>query len=263
MVMPVQGRTQFLIDALDRAVPRSTSGLDETEAIINRFPINLELDSGTSFTDRTTYTGIYNISGLGFDMSFRVQCSENYYGQNCTSCNPVKGVYTCSTEEGVVCIHDNRDPATNCTTCLSGYDPEQNCSQCLMGRTLSSNCSACPPGYDPSTNCDSCLPRYEITSGGTQCSEAVTQLPSTMTEQNHDRERNFTQCGQGWFTLNVEWQCQLHIDLLNHLLPEFTVSVEILSMVHKVMRALCDNFHMDPMHIMVLPSVHVILQVTV
>ena len=29
---------------------------------------------------RTTYTGIHNMPGAGFDMSFRMQCSENYYG---------------------------------------------------------------------------------------------------------------------------------------------------------------------------------------
>ena len=67
------------------------------EAIINRFPIDLELELGANITERTTYIGIYNISGLGFDMSFRVQCSENYYGPNCTTlCEPVEGVYTLS-----------------------------------------------------------------------------------------------------------------------------------------------------------------------
>ena len=143
----------------------STSGLSETEAIINRFPIDLELDPGTNFTERTTYTGIYNISGVGFDMSFRVQCADNFFGPNCcpeenlfgpnccreenffgpncaTFCEPVEGVYTCDREGRVVCLHDNQDPATNCTQCLSGYDPSTNCEQCI-------------PGYDPLTNCTS------------------------------------------------------------------------------------------------------------
>ena len=137
MSICLQGRTQFFIDALDRAVEKSTSGLVETEVIINRFLINLKLELGATFTKRTTYTGIYNISGVGFDMSFRVQCSENYYGQNCnTSCEPVDGVYTCSTEKGVVCIHVNKDPATNCTVCLSeGQDFRSNCTTCLQGFT--------------------------------------------------------------------------------------------------------------------------------
>ena len=174
MSICLQGRIQFFIDALDRAVKRNTSGLVETETIINRFPIDLELKLGASFTERATYTGIYNISGLGFDMSFRVQCSDNYHGPKCSSfCVPLEGVYTCNSEGRPICIEINRDPVTDCTTCLSGYDPEQNCTQCLMGRTLSSNCSTCPPGYDPSTNCDSCLPGYENIPGGTPCSEAV------------------------------------------------------------------------------------------
>ena len=92
MFVPLQGRTQFFIDVLDRA----NKDKNETEAIINCFPIDLELSPGPSFTERTTYTGIYNISGLGFDMSFRVQCSENYYGPDCnTFCIPLEAVYTC------------------------------------------------------------------------------------------------------------------------------------------------------------------------
>ena len=57
---------------------KANSNETEFEVIINRFLIDLELELGASFTERTTYTGIYNISDLGFDMSFRVQCSENY-----------------------------------------------------------------------------------------------------------------------------------------------------------------------------------------
>ena len=121
----------------------STSGLNETLAIINRFPIDLELDHGTNFTERTTYTGIYNISGLRFDMSFRVQCADNFFGPNCTTfCEPVEGVYTCNREGTAVCLHNNQDPATNCTQCLFGYDPSTNCERCI-------------PGYDPLTNCTS------------------------------------------------------------------------------------------------------------
>ena len=92
----------------------STSRINETRAIINRFPINLELTPGPNFTERTTYTGIYNISGLGFDMSFRVQCSENYYGPNCTTrCD---GVYTvtCDGEGKPTCLLDNQTSTTFC-----------------------------------------------------------------------------------------------------------------------------------------------------
>ena len=73
---------QLLVDALDRAVAKSTSGLDETEALIDRFPIDLELRVGPTFTRRKPYTGIYNLTTL--DLSFRVECSVHYSGSNCT-----------------------------------------------------------------------------------------------------------------------------------------------------------------------------------
>ena len=103
---------------------------NETEAFINRFPINLELTPGPNFTERTTYTGTYYTSDLGFDMSFRVQCSENYYGPNCTTfCEPIEGVYRCDGEgrHNIICLtQSNRDPTTNCTTCLPQFTGE-NC----------------------------------------------------------------------------------------------------------------------------------------
>ena len=61
---------------------KSTSGLDETEAIIDRFPIDLELRVGPTFTRRKSYTGIYNLMTL--DISVRVECSIHYSGSNCT-----------------------------------------------------------------------------------------------------------------------------------------------------------------------------------
>ena len=172
----MQGRVQFFIDALDSDV---RSG--EIELFINRFPIDLELELGAAFTERTTYTGIYNISGLGFDMSFRVQCSENYYGPNCTTfCEPLKDVYNCNSEGRPTCILANRDPTTNCTTCLPGwgpkedcdtclpfYDAKSNCAQCLTGWNISTECTMCLSGYDPLSNCTECLP-------GSQCQPTST-----------------------------------------------------------------------------------------
>ena len=152
----------FYVDAIDRPVPMATSGVHETLAIINRYPIDLELTPGASFTERTTYTGIYNISGLGFDMSFRVQCSENYYGSNCTTfCEPQDGVYTCDSDERVVCLQINRDSATNCATCLTGWDIEANCSQCLPGRDICTNCATCLPRHHPSIDGRDCLPNVQ------------------------------------------------------------------------------------------------------
>ena len=143
--------------------------MSETLSIINRFPIDLELDPGTNFTDRTTYTGIYNISGVGFDMNFRVQCADNFFGPNCTTfCEPVEGVYTCDREGRVVCLHNNQDSATNCTTCFPGYDPATTCTQCRLSR------------YDPSTNCEECVPGYNIL---TNCIECLPDAPCQTTQE--------------------------------------------------------------------------------
>ena len=157
----------------------STSGISETLAIINRFPIDLELDPGTNFTERTTYTGVYNILGLGFDMSFRVQCAENFFGPNCTTfCEPLEGMYTCDSAGRALCLETNRDPSTNCTSCLLGFDPDTNCSLCLFRRLLSSNCTQCASGFDLSTDCTACLSGYVLTANGTQCVAVVTEASS-------------------------------------------------------------------------------------
>ena len=174
-----QGRIQFFIDALDRDV---WSG--ETEVLINRFPINLELELGADFTERTTYTGIYNISGLGFDMSFRVQCSVNSDGPSCTTlCKPMR-VYTCDNKGNSICVQSGRDPITECTHCLQGwlnsntncttclyafYDIQTNCTQCLPGRDIASNCTTCLPGYNPATSCTQCLSGRDASTNCTAC----------------------------------------------------------------------------------------------
>ena len=174
-----QGRIQFFIDALDGAAQ-----INETEVLIDRFPIDLELVLGAAFTERTTYTGIYNIASLGFDMSFRVQCSESYYDPNCaTFCAPMDDLYICDSEGRIACIHNGQNPATRCTTCISSfYDPHTNCTQCLTGRDVSTNCTEClVPGYDPSTNCMECLPNMQCQSIQPRTVTATTQTATAAT----------------------------------------------------------------------------------
>lgn len=60
---------------------KSTSGLEETDTLIDRFPIDLELEPGPNFTRRKTFSGIYNL--MTVDISFRVECSKNYLGSRC------------------------------------------------------------------------------------------------------------------------------------------------------------------------------------
>ena len=121
----MQGRIQFFIDAIDID---SVAGATEMLDIINRFPINQELELGSRLTPRATYTGIFNISRQIFDMSFRVKCSDNYYGRDCSIfCRPQERMNTCDSQEGIICIQNNRDPSTNCSNCLQAFLGE-NCN---------------------------------------------------------------------------------------------------------------------------------------
>ena len=107
-------------------------------------------------------------------MSVRVQCAANCCGHSC-SCEPLEGIYTCDGEGNTICVHDNRNPATDCmeclefrrdpasnyTKCFPGRDIASNCTKCLPGRDIASNCTLCQPGYDPLTNCRECLPNVQ------------------------------------------------------------------------------------------------------
>ena len=107
-------------------------------------------------------------------MSFRVQCSENFYGPNCaTFCKPQADVYTCDSEGRAVCTHNGRDIATNCTDCLPERNSSTNCTTCLYSLDLdpSTNCRECHfPGQNPGKNCTECLSGYT----GEKCNNSVT-----------------------------------------------------------------------------------------
>ena len=94
---------------------------NETEGIIDRFLINLDqLQLGADLTEQKNYTGIYNISQLA--ISFQVECSENYYGSDCTTfCEAVEGVYNCDGNGSIVCVEENRNSSTMCINCSEKY----------------------------------------------------------------------------------------------------------------------------------------------
>ena len=97
------------------------------------FLIDLTLNIGPTFTDRTTYYGIMG-SGVTFDLSFRVQCSKNYYGPQCNLfCSEVAQLLSCDKEGNVVCVNQYRSPKTNCSECLPLRDPASNCKEILSG----------------------------------------------------------------------------------------------------------------------------------
>ena len=161
-------------------------------------------------------------------MSFKVQCSENYYGPNCTThCEPVEGVYTCDGEGRLICLQGNQsfctlcisswnpspscaaclDPSTRCTTChskfldpltyctecvLRGYDPALNCTTChSRNLDLSTNCTTCNAGHflDPQTDCTECvLHGYDPSSNCTTCLPVESNCSRTVEGTDHTGE---------------------------------------------------------------------------
>ena len=128
-------------------------------------------------TEQKTYTGIHNISQLA--MSFQVNCSENYYGSNCTTfCEAKEGVYNCDSNGNIICVENNRDSSTMCINCSENYygpdcttfceavEGVYNCNNdgdivCVEDtRDPSTRCTQCLTGRNPTTNCTSCLPDY-------------------------------------------------------------------------------------------------------
>ena len=101
---------QFYILTYDRIADP-----DVRFVVVDRVPIDLQLNLSTNFTERRTYSGIHNISQ--FDMSFRLsgQCAENYYGPQCAIfCSEVAGVSTCDSDGNIVCVDPEADPQNNC-----------------------------------------------------------------------------------------------------------------------------------------------------
>ena len=101
---------QFYILTYDRIADP-----DVRFVVVDRVPIDLQLNLSTEFTERRTYSGIHNISQ--FDMSFRLsgQCEENYYGPQCALfCSEVAGVSTCDSDGNIVCDNPEGDPQNNC-----------------------------------------------------------------------------------------------------------------------------------------------------
>ena len=119
LVLIMQGRAHFYI-----VVYGFLAGLGAR--VVDRFPIDLELSISSGPTARTTYSGIHNVSQ--FDLSFRIDCSENYHGPQCDAfCMEVPGQFTCDSDGHIVCTNSNLTSVSNCTQ--SGRDPQNNCEE--------------------------------------------------------------------------------------------------------------------------------------
>ena len=104
MILLSQGRIQLFIDAIDYDVGK----LGQGDTII-AYGINLELQLGEGFTQRATYVSRVwiQVRSINIDLSFKVQCSENYYGLSCGKfCKPIEGVSTCDQDGNVTSLNE-------------------------------------------------------------------------------------------------------------------------------------------------------------
>jgi len=93
----IQGGFQMFIQAYD-----DDGGVTDPDHLDDIF-INLELAANSGFTMVTTFSG--SRSKVSIRMRFRVDCSTNYYGSNCSQlCEPqqhdTNGHYTCNPVDG-------------------------------------------------------------------------------------------------------------------------------------------------------------------
>ena len=92
---------------------------------VDIFFIDTYLTSGIDFSTPITYMGV---NGFGqIQLSFRLNCTENYYGPDCaTFCmerDDDLGHYTCGSDGSFVCLQGYQDPSSLCTGCI----PAEEC----------------------------------------------------------------------------------------------------------------------------------------
>ena len=77
--------------------------------LVDWFAVDVNLSVGSNITLNTT--GVFGLMKLR--VNFRVMCVENFFVLDCATCSGA-----------------NRDPSTNCSTCLAGYGGRD----CTVGR---------------------------------------------------------------------------------------------------------------------------------
>ena len=82
------------------------SGVDVE--LVDRFTVDVNVSVGSNITINTT--GVFGLMELR--VNFQVMCVEDFFVLDCATCSEV-----------------NRDPSTNCSTCLAGYGG----SDCSVG----------------------------------------------------------------------------------------------------------------------------------
>ena len=113
---------------------------------IDAIYIEKSLQPNGSFSTPQLYTGMYNKGTIS--LSFRVSCTENYYGPNCAAfCEPSDN-RICDENGNIVC-RDTHYYGTLCDVFCEGRNDSLGHYQCGQNGS-----KICLEGYqDPDTNC--------------------------------------------------------------------------------------------------------------
>lgn len=106
----MQGAIKLYIEVEDYDSITSNEHVDDIYVTISLVP-------NSTFTPRETFIGDSGNSRI--ELSFRVQCSNNLYGNNCTTfCvtrNDSGGHYTCGANGQMLCLSGWSEPLSNCS----------------------------------------------------------------------------------------------------------------------------------------------------
>jgi len=84
------------------------------------------------------------------------------------------------------CDRENKNPDTNCTTCLGNWDIESDCIWCLSNWKLESGCTECENMWSLKYDCKLCPHNYDKKTGCVNCS-------------NHWEGENCSICPDGYY----------------------------------------------------------------
>ncbi|KAL5464144.1 hypothetical protein EMCRGX_G033111 [Ephydatia muelleri] len=133
--------------------------------LVDTIFIDVALSPNSSLPVKS-YTGDFDNANI--ELGFRITCSENYHGNNCTAyCTPGGAQYHC-TAEGMTCNAGYKNPSTNCTECV----PAHGCSTIGGYCTQPGEC-VCRPGFSGSlcgtSDTDPCSQQDSPCNEGTTC----------------------------------------------------------------------------------------------
>lgn len=120
---PMQTAFQLLVSVED---DDSRTSDDFVDVVV----VEMSLSPSPGPTDPTTYPSRGEV--CSFIISFRVECSEGLFGEDCSVfCEPRNdsmGHFSCGSGGERVCLDGYRDPETNCTDCV----PAEGCCKPCM-----------------------------------------------------------------------------------------------------------------------------------